>query len=1084
MKRNYIISFLALFIALGTLLLSGSNPQNSKDFLQDINATVLYEQDFTGNSLPQGWINTDVTASGHVWLFENEYARATSDFEGSGDVHVHSRLISSAFDFSALEIVKLAMEHRYLSWMAQRGRLKISTDNENWSIIKEYSSTTGPALAWEEFDISQWAAGEETVYLQWEFDDNQVFGYHWTLNHMILFTPYDNDLNAVTLSGSAGPVAGEINTYGVNIRNEGGVVQDDYLVNLYDTESNLIGSQPGIALGYMEEHVFEFEWIPQEPGITHLYGYVALESDQIPDNNYTPNFTVNIQTLPTNSVIVGDSTGVSTQLPLAFGALSSLSQTLYFENELQGGGLITTIGYRNSFTNEPVNNTPVKIWIAETNEENLNNGWLPVENMPLVYDSLVSFPMGDNMIYINLSEPFLYGGGNLVITVMRPLAMWGFGGTGFVMAETPAQPNRTRRTTSSQAIDPNNPSPGVLTNQLAQTTFFLVQAGLGGLSGTITSTEGNTLHSAMIEIEGTSFSTLSAADGTYQFPWLLAGEYEIIVSRNGYLTTTVEVEVTEDDITTLDIALEPLEEVALSGYVFREDNHDVPVGGATVRLQGMNDFEQVTYSDGFFSIDNLYGNQSYDVVINAPGFLGWSGQIQLGAEDETVEFFIREYPVPSLAVEAQAGITYAHVNWTDPNLFSETAIVLDDGTGQNGFSSAPGYNMWLGNKYLMNGPAMIRSIDVYGLPHPYGWNREVTLQLFDEDRNHIFTTQEFIIEPNEWVTVELPAIPVEGTFYAMVHWDMFTVNTHHVGFDQTGPNVDKEFGYFYDGDEWYLMHLVTQGDPGVFMIRVNAFVGDTDRLLTGLDIQAGNKSQRELLHFELLRRMPGNNAEDQPWELIMDELAALEFYDHGWYELEEGVYEYGVKAVYSDDNVSEIRTSQPLEKNLVSQYEITFNIIAQEEANATIQFTHTDDMEGIVYNGEADMAGNLVFPQVYEGIYDLLVTLEGYQEYAETGITVNENKVLEISLIPTSLEEISSNFLQVFPNPATEYLHVVSDRTIDQVVLVDAEGRVVLEQPVNKSSTRLQVSNLSQGVYLLRIVAGKDITSKQVLINR
>ena len=147
MKKNYIVSLLFMVFAGSTFLLAGSSTQNNKDFLQEINATVLYEEDFTGNSLPQGWINTDETGSGHVWLFENDYARATSDFGGSGDVHVHTRLISSAFDFSELEIVKLAMEHRYLSWMAQRGRLKISTDNENWSLIKEYSSTTGPALA-------------------------------------------------------------------------------------------------------------------------------------------------------------------------------------------------------------------------------------------------------------------------------------------------------------------------------------------------------------------------------------------------------------------------------------------------------------------------------------------------------------------------------------------------------------------------------------------------------------------------------------------------------------------------------------------------------------------------------------------------------------------------------------------------------------------------------------------------------------------------------------------------------------------------------------------------------------------------
>ncbi|NLF42036.1 MAG: hypothetical protein GX587_05015, partial [Bacteroidales bacterium] len=103
-----------------------------------------------------------------------------------------------------------------------------------------------------------------------------------------------------------------------------------------------------------------------------------------------------------NSVMIGSSfTGI---IPIGFGEdlgyntpfnfyyKNSLSQSIYYAEELGSGvNMITGIIYRNNFYTD-LGMKPVKIWMASTSVNDLSEGWLPYNEFTLVYEDDVYFP--------------------------------------------------------------------------------------------------------------------------------------------------------------------------------------------------------------------------------------------------------------------------------------------------------------------------------------------------------------------------------------------------------------------------------------------------------------------------------------------------------------------------------------------------------------------------------------------------------------------------------------------------------------------------------------------------------------------
>lgn len=70
--------------------------------------------------------------------------------------------------------------------------------------------------------------------------------------------------------------------------------------------------------------------------------------------------------------------------------------------------------------------------------------------------------------------------------------------------------------------------------------------------------------------------------------------------------------------------------------------------------------------------------------------------------------------------------------------------------------------------------------------------------------------------------------------------------------------------------------------------------------------------------------------------------------------------------------------------------------------------------------------------------------------------------------------------LSVYPNPTTDYVNVVA-ANMSQLTLTDLQGRVIQSQVLENESVQLDMSNLSEGVYIVRIVSETETFTQTVI---
>lgn len=91
-------------------------------------------------------------------------------------------------------------------------------------------------------------------------------------------------------------------------------------------------------------------------------------------------------------------------------------------------------------------------------------------------------------------------------------------------------------------------------------------------------------------------------------------------------------------------------------------------------------------------------------------------------------------------------------------------------------------------------------------------------------------------------------------------------------------------------------------------------------------------------------------------------------------------------------------------------------------------------------------------------------------------LTYSENCTL-------STDKFNRNSVSVYPNPATDVLHIVTANgtAVDKAALYDLSGRLVKEY--NTVSEGISVSGLEKGVYMMQVFSGNQGYSQKVVIN-
>ena len=120
-----------------------------------------------------------------------------------------------------------------------------------------------------------------------------------------------------------------------------------------------------------------------------------------------------------------------------------------------------------------------------------------------------------------------------------------------------------------------------------------------------------------------------------------------------------------------------------------------------------------------------------------------------------------------------------------------------------------------------------------------------------------------------------------------------------------------------------------------------------------------------------------------------------------------------------------------------------------------------------------------------DGIADMELQADGKLVVAGTA-RVGTNDDIAIARyhtgINTSVAEIGvESKLSVFPNPAVNQLTVTSEKTLNNVELLDALGRTVLTQTSNANRFQLDLSQIPSGIYLLRATDGERMFTQKVV---
>ncbi len=141
------------------------------------------------------------------------------------------------------------------------------------------------------------------------------------------------------------------------------------------------------------------------------------------------------------------------------------------------------------------------------------------------------------------------------------------------------------------------------------------------LEGTVTEKgSGNVLSGVSVEIESAQANqTITGNDGTYETGQVLNGEFTVTFQKTGYRPKAVQVILENGVLTELDVELELLQMVDITGIVLDAETGS-PIPNVRVRLSDFfSTFETVSGNDGTFEIENILEGE-YDLVSGSWGY--------------------------------------------------------------------------------------------------------------------------------------------------------------------------------------------------------------------------------------------------------------------------------------------------------------------------------------------------------------------------------------------------------------------------------------------------------------------------------
>jgi hypothetical protein len=852
------------------------------------------------------------------------------------------------------------------------------------------------------FSLANLSAGDHTITLKKVgYQDLQVTfeiiaGQTTNINAVM------EPVNAVSLSGmvhsnETGPLQGaEVSLSGYNnytaVTGEDGsfLIQDVFVSNTYTLRVTAPGHIP-----YVVQLEVGFEDIVLDNIIleaTYIFEVVIGEGTLFPPN----------------------------RIPFDFFSRNGISQAMYYPSELGiSGGAIYGVSYKPHLVSN-IENREVRIWLGETQMQDLSEGWVDPSTLTQVFHGTISIPSGPATVTIDFDEPYIYQGGNLVIYAHRLWDASYFNASDRFHATEHPGSSRTRMLSSSEVVINHQsiPSMGTLVHWVPNTTLYVQETALGTMSGVVT--DGlNPLEGVKVSMMGTSVKTYTNSQGEYAFDYLIPGTYTVQFNLFGYEILEVEnVVISADQNVVLDGQLQIIPRYSLTGIIKGNDGEFLE--GTRVLLEGYDKYTVITGYDGSFLAQEIYEG-TYLLKIAAAGYEVYVNEsFLINCDTDMGIITLPEILFPPKDLEVDVDYQQdSDAMFSYSQTTSEKKFRYDDGTVTGQLGSQNG--LWttvIGSVHRND--AVLTDMSWFltsnGGPHSF-----VKVWVFGLDENGHPNRHDILFEqanvPNtdlEWNTFVFPEpVDAQNGFLLGISYQGFLALGRDAGTHPDWPF--KPNTHFFAGD--ILMNdfiAIEQLGNFQFNLMVRASGINHGDILFDKNPRTAQKPQRNNSSIELqdistqmalqtgmpdhVREKSGSRVLESFNIFLNGSIVATEI-ENTYYVftgLDEGDHTAGVQAVYTT-GVSPI---EEIDFSIIYGVDINLNITTNSgdaplDAEILLKNKTLPQYQYQVYsdaNGVINVAG------VKKGLYSLMITLEGFHTH-EQEINIQENTQIYVELI-------------------------------------------------------------------------------------
>lgn len=165
------------------------------------------------------------------------------------------------------------------------------------------------------------------------------------------------------------------------------------------------------------------------------------------------------------------------------------------------------------------------------------------------------------------------------------------------------------------------------------------------------------------------------------------------------------------------------------------------------------------------------------------------------------------------------------------------------------------------------------------------------------------------------------------------------------------------------------------------------------------------------------------------------------------------------------------------------------NDIGDEELTTVADYNWSPEswinvkIEGDNEAGTVDYYINEVLVHTASVLTDTPINVIGFGHHNDGGYAYIDN--FQITRGPNSTQNFNKLGLEVYPNPSNNLINITSpEQNIESITVTDLNGRIVKSTELNNTAKAIiDISDLSDGVYMLNISANNHIATQKIIKN-